>query len=347
MSFQIVRRARVKVQDGKVLFQIASYDIGDPPYPGPDFGKRDEDFGTLEEVPLDDHEGIAKFAEFLAGEYDSGQCQEAYREHDGLCAYKLWANRVKRGTGITLRKPRLSEVLGRGVPQNISGVPGKVPFIPKGTVISREKAKELIEAGERFTASVSTPYCPDLNAAKVRFGFIRDDEVCFFKSRCRRRGYCVEADTTITLLEDIGPDTTYGDVVPMETIAGVESTNDLCAHLRQDLFVIVDRDLDGESEDEPRVLGAETHNLAAHKEPRTGMRFSAVSESERIRQVRQHKLIWISSLSDSTWDLPSLFTCENAERMLDRMNRFMPERNWHSITLARLAASLIAIAIAR
>ena len=63
MSFQIVRRARVKVQDRKVLFQITSYDSGDPPYPGPDFGKRDEDFGTLEEVPLDDHEGIAKFAE--------------------------------------------------------------------------------------------------------------------------------------------------------------------------------------------------------------------------------------------------------------------------------------------
>ena len=335
MSHEIIRKGRVKVEAGKVLFQIAAHSNNIAPYPGPDFGKSERDFFTIRDQPeIEDHEAIARCIEGIAQSYDGGCLTERGREHDGPAAYKLWATRVKKGTGITLRPFRLSEVLYGGVPKTISGVPAKpgIPTIPKGTVLSREKAMELVEAGAQFTAALSDPHNYSCNASKVRFGFItQDGGLCFYKPRSNRRGLRVAWDTTITLLEDIGANTTYGDVVPLESIAGVETVEHLCQHPRQDLFVVVDQDIDGETEDEPRVLGAETYNLSAY------------SESERIQRVRRHELNRISNLR---WNLPSLFTRENADLMLDRMNKAMPERNWQAITVARLAAGLIGLALA-
>ena len=316
MSYSIIYAGRVRIQDNKVLFQTASQDNNVCPQPGKGFGTRDKDFYThTNTFRVDDHEGIAQYAESLARSYDGGCMKERSRYHDGPAAYKLWATRVKKGTGIVLRKPRLSEVFYNHVPANITGRPCKVTPIAKGSVIAYEKARELIEAGVRFQASftnggyISTGDC-------VRFGFIsKGDQVCFYKPRSARRGYPIGPNTVITLSEDIGPDTSYGDVVPVETVAGIENGDDLRFCLRTDVFVIVDQKM--------KIL--------------CGMKGS---------ETKPHEHALMSFANIYSWYLPSFFNRENAGLMVERMTKFMPERKWQAITLAQLAAHVLGLALA-
>jgi hypothetical protein len=147
----------------------------------------------------------------------------------------------------------------------------------------------------------------------VQFGFLsnENDAVCFYKPGSTKRGYPLSRQAVITLTEDIGPDNTYGDVIPLETVAGIVKPEDLRACLRADVFVIVDQNI--------RVL-------------------CGSKDCER-----EHALM---SFDNLYWYLPSFFNCENADRMVGRMTQYMPERQWQAIPLAELAAYLLGLALA-
>ena len=72
----------------------------------------------LESIPAADHEKIAKFVEFLALSSYGRNFSKTVGPPE---VYRIWAGCVKNATGIILRKPRLSEIYGLGVPLNITG----------------------------------------------------------------------------------------------------------------------------------------------------------------------------------------------------------------------------------
>jgi len=81
--------------------------------------------------PIREHERVAEYIEDVAADYDGETIPifgEPSRRLDGPAAYKLWARRLKRATGIALRKPRISRICGGGLPKDILGIQPGSPF---------------------------------------------------------------------------------------------------------------------------------------------------------------------------------------------------------------------------
>jgi hypothetical protein len=128
--------------------------------------------------PIRQHERLAEYIEDVAADYDGETIPifgEPSRCLDGPAAYKLWARRLKRATGITLRKPRLSRVCG-GLPKDLIGIYPNNPFgkriiplhVPEISTLKdlacsrREDALVIVEAKRGVLSHGSLDVCHDL-----------------------------------------------------------------------------------------------------------------------------------------------------------------------------------------
>lgn len=209
-------------------------------------GDRSDDFKTLYSVSedafgsdglqsADDHDGIARFLELLAHNYDARCVVERNKELDGPDAYKLWSKRVKKAAGIVLRPPRLSKIYHLRVPPTIRGA--------------------------------------------------------------RKRT----------------PDHYYGDLIPILESPKIGNCTDFCSFSREDALIIVD----------------EEKNVLSHK--KTAVKKSSMQKFDTHFNFKTY--------------CPLLFNRENTDRMLGRLEKFLPECQWKAVSYAELATNLLGKAL--
>lgn len=312
MSTTIVYAGRARREGTEILIEAASQDNNVFPKPHKRFGQSSSDFSTYRRFEETDVEGLAQWVEGLASSY-SGDCiTERGKHYTGPAAYKLWATRIKKGTGIVLRAPRLSEIVWGNVPSDISGsdrAPRNTRRFEKGQSISHAEAYALVEAGVTFRVNCTpTRYAGE--PYPVRLGFIAGGELYYFVRRSHRRGRSLDSSLTLTLLHGIEPDKGALPLIPAVTLPGIEKEIELARVLRDDLFVMMEGT-------EGRVLRgpAGNHEIGKPNE-------------------------W------SSRGLPTVFADGDAQTMLARLNQVVPELAWKAVSLREYAAQLMTHAIA-
>lgn len=334
--------AHVEMQNETVLFKFSTVthttltEIPPPPTPvvhGP--------------FPVSEPEKIAQFVEMLAERYLM-DLFEPFQNLDGLKAYRLWSKRVENATGIILRQPRLSMVCRFGIPRNISGHTTRID-IKEGQPFNYETACQLIN--EKHSAFVQI-------TSKHRIITVEescDGELAQLVSLSsdpgiKTRGYLRYFDTKkpgyMTLLMPLHADhgfqrrleratiqvPTAGDAHPFLALESTQCewgeriethTFDLWTPLPEAICSVPDT------------------YFAIHRDAEDFMFGQAMCHN-----VRKFNPAAIVSEHVAGIDLPTLFSPENAESILARLQKFIPECPWNLVPYPEIKADLLGAAFA-
>jgi len=299
MSTMIIYAAEVVRRGSSVVFRVASRDSNCFPAPGKNYGKGEGDFSDYAPVPEGDIAGLVEKVESLARGYDGRCITERGKFYNGPAAYKLWATRIKRGTGVVIPKLANSAVFYDGMPPDISG---KKTFqfspVPKGATLTIAQAAALIEGGVRFEAMCKSPFNPE--PFRVRLGFVSGGELYYYRRGSHKYGRSVPRDSTFTTLAALAPEAcAFGAMIP--AISDMKTVDEVIASRREDVFVLI-------SSDERLVSG----------------------------EAPYHELISIARMG--IFDkVPSVYGRADAEKMLARLNQFASNLQWSIESLLGLA----------
>ena len=295
----IIYAAEVVRRGSSVVFRVASRDSNCFPAPGKNFGKGEDDFSDYAPVPEGDIAGLVEKVESLARGYDGRCITERGKFYNGPAAYKLWATRIKRGTGIVIPKLKNSAVFYDGMPPDISG---KKTFqfapIPKGATLTIAQIVTLVEGGVRFEVRCKGRFNP--TPFRIRLGFMSCWELYYYRRRSRKCGYRVPQDGTFTTLAALAPETCpFGAMIP--AISDMKTVDEVLASRREEAFVLV-------SSDERLVAGdAPYHELTS---------IARMGRGDKV---------------------PSVYGRGDAEKMLARLNQFASNLQWSIESLLGLA----------
>ena len=334
--------ARVESENETVLFKagkvVFTTEDGEPQQPTPVIG------GPFS---VNEPEKIAQFAELLAERYLMNFF-EPFQNLDGLKAYRLWSKRVENATGVILRQPRLSMVCRSGIPRNITGHKTRLN-IKEGETFNYETACQLIN--EKFVPFVQItsnhriialeessdkepvqPVLPSSDHGIKTCAYLRSFDnkkpagIYLLIPRYADHGFRNGVDhATIQVptaadshpflaLEDTQCE--WGEQIEMHTF-------DLWVPLVEAICSVPDSHFAIHNEGERYMFGqAMCHNVRKFD--------PAAIISEHVAGI----------------DLPTLFSPENAERILARLRKLIPESPWNLVPYPEIKADLLGAAFA-
>jgi len=182
-------------------------------------------FREIKRILARDVEAISVFVEAIALSCADGSIKEKGRpDITGLEAYRLWAARVKKGTGIVVRSPRFTKIFYGGIPRDLFGTEETgLPNIKKDQVLDYATVFSVCTARAGLRVEIFSQY----GRRRGKLGFIsKNGAPCYYSRGSVNQGYMVGVDDKVTALESrlnssSGEriETLYGPVSKVEHLA--------------------------------------------------------------------------------------------------------------------------------
>jgi hypothetical protein len=276
-----------------------------------------------------EQEEIAQFVETLAR-----RCvlpcdlYEPFQHFVGLHGYRLWAKRVENATGIMLRSPRLSYVCDFGIPRDITGHEFHSDTkIKAGQTFDYETACRLIKD------KITTPVQVTSKSGIKSSGYLR-----FFDNKkpgsvvLQKFIYSKSGKPAMLKFRKINV-RTAADVKPFLALEDTECEwgeqinihrFDACIPFFEAICSVPDT------------------YFAVHRNGE----YYLCGESEEHQVVEFDPAWFVDRHRVKHTIFPALFSPENAEPMLARLRKYLPECEWNLVPSAEIKAALLGVSFA-
>jgi hypothetical protein len=295
MSNTYILGRKFSIENDHLILRLATFPSNVSPQPRGT--PRSFDYHPCLNIPIADHEGIALYFEALSCEMDGGMLRRGREWIDGGQAWAYWTRALSRELNLELRSPRLSKIYYYEIPRYLFGAASPIDgleTLEKDAIINPRLAHELVENNLSVQVRCERPYH---RPYRGRLGFITSTGgVAIYLPRHSRNGVSIEGELYVehrTSLSNVE----FGPVIPPA----------------------------------PSPFGRRSDREICLVDPATDL-WLLVNDKERlIIQEKRGSLSTAPLSSLRYYDAPLAFTLAHARLALTRIEKHLPETDWHLV----------------